>query len=273
MQSELVNLEGLIARLCLHQAAPTRMHGAVRASPPCSTAGTCCRDRDSSEPQARKVSFTPWKGHLPGSHPNYLFPPEPLCFWWCQLAKHDGVLQDETSLGTGWRSEIILTVRVFGCQYLTHSQPFSSHLRTSSFQTRFSQTPFLPGLLNNSFFHITWIPSTLKPQESAGAQSHRSQRLFCKCSPIAKFKLMGSAHLTELWLSFGSRTKHFHNTDQNYITTKPKEKPAHNHVPWLVTSGLSDVFGACVLSSCYTYQEDKSFLVKTVVRKQKFPEK
>lgn len=135
-----------------------------------------------------------------------------------------------------------------------HSQPFSSHLKTSSFPTWFSQTLFLLGLLNNvNFFFIAWTPSTLKPQESAGAQSHHSLSLFCKWGLIAKFKLTGSAHLTELWLSFGSRTKYFHNTDQNCIITMPKEKPAHNQVLWLVTSGLWEVFGICVQSSCSTY--------------------
>lgn len=70
-------------------------------------------------------------------------------------------------------------------------------------------------------------------------------------------QVKGSARPTDLWLCFGSRAKYFHDTDQNYIITKPKEKPAQNQVPWLVTSGSCEVFGVRVQISCYAYREDK----------------
>lgn len=50
------------------------------------------------------------------------------------------------------RAETICTLAELGWQYLTHSQPFSPHLRASSCPRRFSQTPFLPGLFNRVHF-------------------------------------------------------------------------------------------------------------------------
>lgn len=108
------------------------------------------------------------------SQPNTEFSPKLLCLsgcqwtWWSTLGEQVPGNRKEVWNHLDLGGEL-------GWQSLTHSQPFSPHLRASSFPAWFSDT-ISPrtSFPQCSFLVITWTPSTLKPQERAGAQSHHS---------------------------------------------------------------------------------------------------
>lgn len=159
------------------------------------------------------------------------------------VSEHDEVHWENKSLGTEGRCEttLILEVNLVDSLWPILS-PFLPIWGLPASQPG-SQTPFLPGLL----FHSVLFLSSLGPRPRWNHKKEQelspitAKSLFCKWSLVAKWKVQ---HILQSSGSvFGSRTKYFHNTDQNYSTTQPKEKPAHHQISWLVTSGLCEVFG------------------------------
>lgn len=179
IQNKLMKLDSLLARfLCLPCRGSPSL---VRSCQSLSSLKRCWHALGEAKkaqmpiPEVSRVSCICCRWHPPGSDQNNDLSPKPLCLWGCQCSEQDAVLWEDMSLGTEGRSE---TISTSGVNLVDSIWPILSPFLPiwglpaswcGSHRHHFSQdfsTVFI--------FVIAWTPSMLKPQESAGAQSHHS---------------------------------------------------------------------------------------------------
>lgn len=167
----------------LHCRAP------VRDSHPCSTSGMHWTGKKSLDPWSRRVSCTRWMWRLPCFTAKQGIFTKPLCLSGCQWTWCSAVGQQVSGETREVWNHLDLGGEL-GWQSLTHSQPFSPHLRASSFPAWFSDT-ISP---RTSFPHCSFL-SSLGPcprwnhKKEQELSPITAKSLFCKWSLVAKWKV------------------------------------------------------------------------------------